>query len=257
MFSRLFGSKKNEQVTNDADGRHDSIDLSFLAADLHSHFIPGIDDGAQTVDDSIAMIRQMMAMGYKKIVTTPHINFDHYPNTNEKIAAGLEVLKAALKENGIEIPVKAAAEYFVDDYFLKLLDENIPLLPVTKKQVLIEFSFMAPPVGMHEILFQMQIAGYTPIIAHPERYMYYHEKRSAYEDLKDRGCFLQLNLLSLTGYYGNDIKHIAEYIFDKGLYDYCGTDMHHVKHAEAIQKLKQSKYYQKLQKYPFLNSRIE
>lgn len=236
MFSKLFGSKKKERITEAYDGSPLVNDFSFLGADMHSHFIPGIDDGAQTLEDSIELLTRMQNMGYKKVVTTPHIKVDSYPNTPSSILGGLAVVKEAVQEAGLDIQVHAAAEYFIDDTFLELL-ENEPLLTLWKNEVLVEISFMFEPVQLNEIIFKLTSKGYQPIMAHPERYAYYHNNFDKYEELKNRGCYLQMNLNALTGYYGKPVKQVAEKLFSMGMYDYVGSDMHHIQHADIMQRM--------------------
>mgnify|MGYP003575862666 CR=1 FL=1 len=236
IFSKLFGSKQQEKITTSYNGEPLVGDFSFLGTDIHSHFIPGIDDGAQTVEDSIELITRLQNLGYQRIVTTPHIKVDHYPNTSAIIRNGLEEVKEALAERGMDIPVHAAAEYYIDDHFMNIL-ETEPLLTIWKNEVLVEISFMFEPIQLNEILFKLTSKGYQPIMAHPERYMYYHQDFDKYEALKDRGCYLQMNINSLLGYYGKGVKQVAERLFAMGLYDYVGADMHHVKHAEVVQNI--------------------
>jgi len=252
MFSKLFGSKnKTEKRETTSEGAN----WSFLQTDMHSHLIPGIDDGAQTIDDSISLISEFQLLGYKSIVTTPHIKSDYYPNDGAIINNGLNELRQALSERNVHFPIKAAAEYYVDERFVEML-ENTPLLTVNNNEVLIEFSFMFEPMRLTDIIFKLQTKGYKPIIAHPERYNYYHQKTQAFRELKDRGCLLQLNALALSGYYGKPVKDVAEKLLHDGLYDYCGTDMHHVRHADAMKKLAQSKAFSLLYNYPFRNKNI-
>ncbi len=252
MFSKLFGRKEK---SSDADKAY-ARDWSFLGTDMHSHFVPGVDDGAQTVEDSINLIREMQDLGYKNIVTTPHIKYDHYPNTPHTILTALQQLHTALQEQNIDIPVKAAAEYYIDDYFTRLLESGEQLLTVTGNELLVEISFMFEPIGLNEIFFNIQTAGYKPILAHPERYSYYHAKPEMYKQFKQRGCYLQLNVIALAGYYGKTVKQAAEYMLKEGLYDYCGTDMHHLKHAGVMQQLRNSGIMSTLETYPFRNSLI-
>lgn len=255
MLSKLFGSRKkgtNEQTSN-SELEHD---WSFIGVDMHSHLVPGIDDGAQTVEDSVALVERLMEMGYRGAVTTPHVKFDHYPNTTETINTGLLVLQQTLKERNINFPIRAAAEYYIDDHFMEQLDTE-PLLTVTDNQVLVELSFMMEPVGLHDILFKIQTRGYRPILAHPERYAYYHETPHVYEELRDRGCILQLNINALTGYYGRSVKHVAEDMLKKGLYEYCGSDMHHIKHADVLQSVLRSSNMDKMKQTRFLNPLIQ
>lgn len=248
-----FFSRKKENKTVQASTI--KADFSFLGTDMHSHFIPGIDDGAQTVEDSLNLIRFMQQAGYTSIITTPHIKFDHYPNTPQTINNGLNEVRQALHANGINMPVKAAAEYYIDDHFMHLLDTE-PLLTINNNQVLVELSFMFEPIRLSEIFFKMQAAGYSPILAHPERYAYYHENPEVFRDITDRGVKLQLNALSMIGYYGRSIKQCAEWLLEHRLYSFCGTDMHHLQHAANLQKLAESKAFAQLQQYPFLNSQL-
>lgn len=252
MFSKLFGRKKN------LEERHRTppgSDWSFLKTDMHSHFIPGVDDGAQTVEDSIQMIRELMAMGYEKVITTPHIKSDIYPNTPYLIKSGLKILREGLAAAGIHIPVHAAAEYYLDERFMEMLEEG-SLLTITGNEVLIEFSFAYEPMRIGDTIFRIQTKGYKPILAHPERYGYFHGKPHVYKDFKDRGCLLQLNVLSIAGYYGKPVKEIAEMLLKEGLYDYCGTDMHHLRHAEGMKRLHESEAFGLLYHYPFQNKNL-
>jgi tyrosine-protein phosphatase YwqE len=253
MFSKLFGRKKNEVEGDFATPPH--VDFSFLKTDIHSHLIPGIDDGAQTIEDSITLIKEFQLLGYHGIITTPHIKSDYFPNTPEIINGGLKELREALSERSIDFPVRAAAEYYVDERFIEMLESG-PLLTIRNNEVLIEFSFMFEPMNLNDILFKIQTKGYKPIIAHPERYNYYHQKPQVLRELRERGCLLQLNAIALTGYYGKGVKELAERLLQGGLYDYCGSDMHHLRHAEALRKITQIKAFATLCNYPFLNRNI-
>ncbi len=255
MFARLFNRGKEDKEKYNQLPIPEDANWSFLGADMHSHFVPGIDDGAKTIEGSIVLLRAMADMGFKTVVTTPHIMLDYYPNNREIIEKGLEKLHTAVKENNIELTVRAAAEYYIDESFVKLID-TVPLLTVHKNEVLVEFSMLFEPPMLAETLFKMQGAGYRPILAHPERYGFFHHNFERYRDMKDRGCLLQLNLLSLTGYYGKNVKMAAEMLLEKGMYDYCGSDMHHDKHAAALKTMTQTPLYTLLVNYPFLNSKL-
>lgn len=198
------------------------------------------------------MISRFVAMGYSSIITTPHIKWDHYPNTTEIIQTGLAQLRVAMHEQGITIPIRAAAEYFIDDHFMELLEAG-DLMTIHGKEVLVEFSFFSEPMNLAQILFQMQGRGWKPLLAHPERYEYLHRDMTNYNTFKDRGCLMQLNALSLTGYYGKGVKDAAEYMLKEGLYDYFGSDAHHIRHAEGMEKLRSLKVFADLMKYPFKN----
>jgi len=209
-------------------------DLSPLYADMHSHLLPGIDDGSPDIETSLILIRGMMELGYKKLITTPHILGDMYRNTREGILEKLEVVRTALKKEGIGVELDAGAEYFLDDHVAGLLRKNEPLLTISGNMVLVEFSMAHPSMSLKEILFEMQMQGYQPVIAHPERYTYLERNKEFYEDLKDAGCLFQLNLLSLTGYYGKSVHNLAQHLIKKGYYNLVGTDLHHISHLEEL-----------------------
>ena len=231
-------------------------DYAPLKVDMHSHLIPGIDDGAKDVEDSISLIRQLIALGYQKIITTPHIHSDYYPNTPETILGGLATLRQALKEAAIDIPIEAAAEYYVDEYFEELLEKEAPLLTLASKYVLIEVSMLAPPRNLPEVIFHLNLQGYQPILAHPERYVYYSNKMEKFSEFKNMGCLLQLNLLSLTGYYGKPQKKLGLALLKAGLIDFLGTDLHNERQAKILKKaLSDSTMLQQLNGPVFQNAK--
>ena len=211
------------------------VDHSVLKTDMHSHLLPGIDDGSPDIETSLKLIKGMMELGYTKLITTPHIMWDMYKNTSELILQKLQLVKEAVKEEGLTIELHAAAEYFLDDYVEGLLKKGAPLLTISKNLVLVEFSLAFPSHGLKEILFEMQMQNYQPVIAHPERYIYLEKNKEFYEELKDIGCLFQLNLLSLSGYYGKAPQLLAEHLIKKGYYDLIGTDLHGFRHIEALQ----------------------
>ena len=209
-------------------------DFSLLKTDMHSHLLPGIDDGSPDLATSLRLIKGMVDLGYTKLITTPHIMWDMYKNTPDKIQEKLEILRAAVKENGINVEIHAAAEYFLDEYVEQLLRKNEPLLPISGKMVLVEFSLAYPSHSLKDILFEMQMQGYLPVVAHPERYIYLEHARDFYDELKDIGCLFQLNLLSLGNHYGKSVHELAQYLMKKEYYDLVGTDLHHARHLESL-----------------------
>lgn len=212
-------------------------DLSWLHTDMHSHLLPGIDDGSPDLSSSIELIKGFADLGYKKIITTPHILWEVYPNTKQIIESKLEEVKKALAENNINIQLHAAAEYFLDDHFAAELKNKTPLLTISGNKVLVEFSMMSMPMDVQEILFQMQMQNYQPVLAHPERYTYLMRRTEVFDELKNAGCWFQLNLLSLSRYYGESVQQLADYLLKKNYYDLAGTDLHHEKHLLLLQKL--------------------
>ncbi len=170
-----------------------------------------------------------------------------YPNTPEIIFSKKEAVKKAIGEAGIEISFGAAAEYFIDEHFVQALKDKQPLLTIQDNIVLVEFSMITAPLDLQEVLFQMQLQGYQPLIAHPERYIYLASHKSFLEDLKAGGCFFQLNLLSIAGHYGSSVQALAGYLVKAEMYDYAGTDLHGERHLKALQNLAASPLYKQLQ----------
>ena len=218
------------------------VDLSVLKCDVHSHFIPGIDDGAKDMEDSINLLREFHNFGYKKVITTPHIMSDYYRNTPEIILSGLEKVRTALKNNGIPLEIEAAAEYYADYEFDQLIEKK-SVLTFGKNHVLFELSFIQQPENLQGTIFKLQTNGYKPVLAHPERYNYWHNNFEIYEDLADKGVLLQLNINSLTGYYSPETKRIAQMMIDRGIISLLGSDCHHTGH---INLMKDVVYEQKL-----------
>jgi protein-tyrosine phosphatase len=201
---------------------------------MHSHFIPGIDDGARTMDDSIAMIKRMHELGYKKLITTPHIQGEFYKNTPEIILGGLANLKEAVAAANIPIELEAAAEYLLDDAFEEKMNAGT-LLTFSNKFILVEMSYYSPNPNLKNLIFNLQVDGYKVILAHPERYTYWFNDFAKYDDLKDRGVYFQLNTVSLAGHYPEPVKKFAEKLIEKGMIDFVGSDMHNMNYMKSME----------------------
>jgi tyrosine-protein phosphatase YwqE len=222
MFS-IF--KRKHPVANDFSG---------LNTDMHSHLLPGIDDGSTDPGNSIQLIKGLQDIGYSKFITTPHILWDMFRNNPTTINAAHQILKSEISNSGMTTTVHAAAEYYMDDHFDELLESNDPLLTIKDKMVLVEFSFVSTPINYKNQFFQLQIGGYQPILAHPERYLYLGGNKKVFDDLKSAGCLFQVNILSLAGYYGKPTQELAQYLLKKNYIDLLGTDLHHLRHLEAL-----------------------
>ncbi|KAA3632573.1 MAG: histidinol phosphatase [Bacteroidetes bacterium] len=230
--------------------------FSMIGVDMHSHLIPGIDDGAQDLEDSVNMISKLRELGFTRIITTPHTYKEYYPNTSEGILEGLKLLKSRLQELEVDMEVEAASEYFVDEHFAELL-ENRDLLTLGKTNyVLIEISFFGAPPNFEDYIFQMGLAGYQPVLAHPERYSFYANNFRKYQRLVDLGCALQINALSLTGRYGSLAMKTAEKLLKNEMVTFFGTDCHNMGHANQIYQLGQSSRWKKYKDYPFQNKML-
>jgi protein-tyrosine phosphatase len=223
MFKRLFGRKKLSK----------QVDLTPLVCDMHSHLLPGIDDGTPDIQTAVALIKEMQILGYKKLITTPHIMADMYKNTPEIILNKLELLTHALQAENIDIEIKAAGEYQIDDGFQTIM-ESKNLLTFGDNFILIELPYFNPPPNLYEITFELQVSGYKIILAHPERYLYWHHNFTKYHQLKDRGIYFQLNMMSLSGHYSPEVKKAAEKLIDLEMVEFLGSDLHNFNYLQYL-----------------------
>ena len=206
----------------------------WFKTDIHCHVLPGIDDGAQDIESSLALIKGLAELGVKRIIASPHIAAVEFPNTQETLTEAFGQLQDALKNEGIEIPVSHSAEYRIDENLPEIISSN-QLIPYPGKFVLIENQWIQEPWNLEQVIFDLQIKGYQPIFAHPERFTFYMENPERLDALHDKLPF-QINLLSLAGYYGKAVQKMAESLLKKGYCDYLGTDTHNQKHLECLRK---------------------
>jgi protein-tyrosine phosphatase len=210
------------------------LDLSLIGVDMHSHLIPGIDDGAKTMDETIAMLAKFEHLGYRKVITTPHIMSEVYNNTPEIILEGLEMVRSEIKKHGLKIQIDAAAEYYFDDYLVDLVKKR-EVMTFGDQYVLVEFSFHTPPVYDDTLFFEMQMARYKPVLAHFERYPYFHGSITKAQEYRDKGAQIQININSLTGNYGPEVRKQAEKLIDHNLVDFIGSDCHRMQHLVTME----------------------
>jgi hypothetical protein len=204
------------------------------------------------MDHSIAMLNKFAQLGYRKVITTPHILGEVHPNTPEIILNGLAEVQKELKALNIPIEIEAAAEYYCDESLLpKIKAKNI--LSFGQNYVLMEFGMLSPSQYEGQALFDLQVAGYVPILAHFERYPYYHGNFEKVEDLRARNIKIQVNLGSLTGHYGPGVKKMAEELIKKGLVDFLGSDCHRMEHLLMIEKHLDAPIYNAIEKLRLLN----
>lgn len=243
----LFGFFKPQTKNNKA------LDISKIKVDMHSHLIPGIDDGARTLDETISILTKFEALGFSKIITTPHIKNPSFPNDRLTILTGLDIVRKEMSRVGIKLKLEAAAEYFFDETFLEKV-KNHDVLTFGDNYVLFEFSFYHPP-SFEEVLFDELIkAGYKPVIAHFERYLYFLGSIEKAVEWRKRGVNIQFNLLSLTGHYGMEIKKQAEMLIDACEFDFIGTDCHRIEHLTILEENLTLPYLEKLNNYMTKNS---
>ena len=226
IFKNIFRKKEEVPVL---------ADYGLVGIDMHSHFIPGIDDGAKTADDSLSLIKGLCEMGYNHFVTTPHIMMDYYRNTPEIIQAGLQLVHEKLAEAGVHAKVRAAAEYYLDSDFQQKIGKE-PLLTLGKNYLLFEISYLNAPENLNDAIFMMQANGYKPVLAHPERYPFWFHNIKKFEVLKEKDVLFQMNINSLTGHYSPATQKIAEKFIEAGMIDFLGSDCHHEGHVRLMKQ---------------------
>jgi protein-tyrosine phosphatase len=227
---------------------------STIKVDFHSHLLPGIDDGAKSLDDSIALVKEIQKQGITSIITTPHILGDLYPNNAKTIGVALEKLKTRLQEENIEINFNAAAEYYIDEYFHALLEQGEPLMLFNGKGILVETNYVEKPDYLEQTVFDLKIDGYDVILAHPERYHYLIGQWDKIEKLFNTGIKFQANILSFTGHYSPAVKKTVDFLAKNKMIHYLGSDIHHLGHAQMITNFKRTERYQELMELELLNN---
>ncbi len=229
------------------------FDLALIGVDMHSHLIPAIDDGSKSMEQTLVMLAKFESMGFRKVITTPHIISDTYKNTPEIILSGLNAVREAATNLGLTIEIEAAAEYYYDETLLQKLKNEEELLTFGDKMLLFEFSFHSEPARTEELFFELKTRGYKPVLAHFERYLYYLGKPEIANSLRENGVLIQLNLNSLSGHYGPEIKKQAEALIDNGWVDFVGTDCHRIEHLMLLESNLSNAYMHKLESLTLQN----
>ena len=222
--------------------------------DIHSHLLPGIDDGVQTFEESELIIRQFQKLGYQKLITTPHVMSDFFRNSNETILKKKEELVQWLESKSIAVEIQAAAEYYLDEELIRKLEADEPLLTFGNKYLLFETNFMTEPLNMKEFIFLANTKGYRLVLAHPERYLYIQNNFSKAEDILNRGVLFQLNISSISGYYSKAAQNVAQKLINNGWVHLLGSDCHNKLHIQLLEETRNAKYFQKAISLPLLNN---
>ena len=231
-LSRWFGRDRNSAS---APADLDPLDLSAFRFDFHSHLVPGVDDGAPDLAASLEMIDALVSLGYEGAVTTPHIMADTYPNDRSTLEPAFARLQAAVAERHPAFHLALGAEYFLDDTVLTAVRQGEDLL-APGGRLLFELAFGAPPAEglLTEFVFETQVKGLQPVMAHIERYPYWHGELHRFEALAEQGVWLQVNAASLAGAYGPEVQQAAETCIDNGWVSLLGSDAHGLRHMDAL-----------------------
>ncbi len=244
MFS-LFKKKKSIKNT-----------FEFLGTDMHSHLLPAVDDGSDSIETSSFLISELAELGFNKLITTPHIYTDFYKNSRETLEPAFQELKSQIGKSIPDIPISYSAEYFLDTFFEEKL-KNKELIPFGDKHILLEISFVGYSPILEQTVFDLVMQGYKPILAHPERYTYLGKSFNTFRKLRELGCELQLNINSLGGYYGKASEEIARQLMEEKLVSYLGTDMHNERHLDFLKKMaRNSRLMKEIRAYEWQNSEL-
>lgn len=202
--------------------------------DIHCHIVPGVDDGSPSLEKSLELAERISHWGIDRIFLSPHVTQDTFENTPETLAQPFASLSEGVKAAGLPLELQMHAEYRIDEFFVDQIVKG-NLRPLPGNYLLVENSFSQEPWGLDKLLFDLRIKGFIPVLAHPERYLYYSTtNRQRYKQLHDTGLLFQINLLSLAGAYGKTEKQTAEWLLENGMVDFIGSDLHRIAHADAI-----------------------
>lgn len=207
--------------------------------DIHSHLLPGVDDGFQNVEDSLVALRRLHGEGVRDFIFTPHLNPDVYPDVREdRHREVYETFKGSIPPE-LGITTSLAAEYMiVSDFERRVSSRADELLAFPDSSVLVEMSYYFRSRNLEQTLFELNMAGLKPILAHPERYLYMSDRLSDFDRLQEMGCRFQMNALSLSGVYGKQSVKILDYLLERKMYSFVATDLHSLHQLDCILSFK-------------------
>jgi protein-tyrosine phosphatase len=231
---------------------------SGLTVDLHSHFLPGLDDGAETLEESLEMLKGFADFGYTKVITTPHLIHEFYKHDENVIRERCQWMNEQLSIVGINLVIEPAAEYFLDDHFMQRVEaeDNTFITFGKNKFLLFETPVMNEPIYLKQALFKLRMMGYNPVMAHPERYAYLQFKFDKVQELFDGGLYLQINIMSLAGYYNKVAQKLAEKLIDKDMVHFLGSDCHKPKQLQVLKDAFKTKHYQTALGLELMNTKL-
>ena len=226
--------------TSSRKGRH--TDFREVCLDMHSHIIPGVDDGAKDITDSLALMNGLKKLGFDHLFTTPHTQQDIHPNTKEGLEKAHALLNCKIPKG---LTLRLSSEYYLDNQFRLQLEAGA-VMPLPGNRLLIECNKFIKPYDLEDRIFDVIVRGFQPILSHPERYLFFHSRFGYYKRLKKLGVELQLSALSLTDYYGKNVRRISEQLIKEDMIDFIGTDTHNLKHIETLIEVPRNKYFARL-----------
>ncbi len=234
--------------------RTNSVDEGNLVVDIHSHLLPGLDDGVESFKEAEEVILYFKKLGYRKIITTPHVTSRKYRNTSAQILQRLSELKEYLGRKKCDIIIEAAAEYRLDDNFFDWINGDMPLLIFGNKFLLFEMPTSKMPGNVQEFIAFCASHEYIPVLAHPERCTYLQRDFLLAEHLLNQGVLFQINVNSLVTEYSMAAQQTAEKFIERGWVHFLGSDCHHLRHVKMMQELKRKESFGKALSLPLMNN---
>lgn len=225
--------------------------------DLHSHIIYGVDDGSSSLEESIEILKKLKQVGFDNVIMTPHyIDGSNYSSENVEKLEKLEILRQEVKKHNIDINLYLGNEVFINDHIADGI-KNGSIYPLNNTEyVLFELPFHNRIISLYDIIFEMKVQGYIPVLAHPERYVYFQDNYDLVDELREEGLLFQCNFASILGYYGKGSQKLLKYMLKKGYVDFFGTDIHHANKAyttdnfekieKALNKIAGKEYYKRI-----------
>lgn len=230
--------------------RPDKVVTPPLRVDVHSHVLPGIDKGAKTIRQSVDLIHQLTQLGFRKLIITPHIMWGYYPNSPQQIRERANLLRSYLEDEKIDIDIEVAAEYYLDEHFMKELLSSNAMLTFKKEgqqeYLLFETERIRESKHLFEAIKRIKRKGYIPVLAHPERYVYLQNNRILVHQLITLGVLFQVNTISFAGYYGKEAKDLADYLSVAQMISFLGSDCHQEEQLEILENVMQTTRYQQV-----------
>ncbi|MBN8820655.1 MULTISPECIES: CpsB/CapC family capsule biosynthesis tyrosine phosphatase [unclassified Spirosoma] len=248
-----------KDLANWLTNKHSTVQKSFAdiwPVDLHNHILPGVDDGLPTLEDTLTCLQKYVDWGIKGVICTPHISQDYYPNKIQQLQQVTLTVQQAIADANLPIRFTLAAEYLVDEWYYTLLEQNEVLCFGKDRYVLFETGWANSPRQLEQYLFLMQLKGYKPVLAHPERYHYYQSAPEQLMALKEKGCLFQLNLMSLAGHYGKRAQQLAHKLLQTKDIDFIGSDLHRLTHLTTLEQVFDPATLDLLRQQPLLNNQL-
>lgn len=218
----------------------------FYSTDVHSHLIPGVDDGSKNVETSISLLKGMHDLGINHFLVTPHVTDGTFMNSHATLDVPFNNLKEAIANENLDITIMHSAEYRVDEFFENKVMKANDYMLLPNNYILIENSFLQESLSFQQIVFDLKTLDFKPILAHPERYYYYITNKDRYRELHDFEILFQINILSFAGYYGKEVKTTAWWLLENDMVNFIGSDLHNAGALEYIKKFLKTKDYKKL-----------